>query len=77
MGNSIAVARRRPRVRSVNFRSVWWLVLREAAWRVLCEPHRSHPWVVGRAQFMRLRGDHLQNAVGRVIRQEPRRRWAA
>jgi len=33
--NSIRRPRRRPRVRSCNFRSLWWLVAREAAWVVV------------------------------------------
>lgn len=33
--NTIRKARRRPRVRSVNFKTLGWLIRREAAWRIL------------------------------------------
>lgn len=33
--NSIKRARKRPRVHSVNFRVLWWVLLREAALRVI------------------------------------------
>jgi hypothetical protein len=36
-------ARSRPRVRSVNFRRVWWWVLREAAVRIWF-PYASDPY---------------------------------
>jgi len=32
--NSIRRPRRRPRVQSVNFRTLWWVLLREAVLRV-------------------------------------------
>ncbi len=34
--NTIGRRRRRPRVRSVNFRSFFWVLVREAATEVLC-----------------------------------------
>lgn len=36
--NSIARPRKRPRDRSVNFRSCAWLLLHEAAWNVYMTP---------------------------------------
>ncbi len=35
MSNTIRHPRKRPRVKSVNFRSLWWLITREAAWLVM------------------------------------------
>lgn len=34
--NTIGRRRRRPRVRSVNFRAFYWVLVREAATEVLC-----------------------------------------
>ena len=34
MGKSIRKPRGRPRVRSVNFRTLWWLLRVEATWRI-------------------------------------------
>jgi hypothetical protein len=36
MGNSIQRPRQRPRVESVNFRTLWWLAAFEAAYRMEC-----------------------------------------
>lgn len=46
MPNSIRVPRNRPRRRSVNFRSFFWLLTREAGWRIVTgsEFHDGHAW---------------------------------
>lgn len=67
MGNTIRRPRRRPRVKSVNFRALWWLVRWEACWAVW----RVHavPWLldtpVRRAQFL------ARRRVGFYLRRWP------
>jgi hypothetical protein len=39
MANSVRRARARPRVRSVSFFSLWWVVRREAAYLILHDEH--------------------------------------
>lgn len=43
MGNTIRSPRRRLRVRSLNWRSLWWLIKWEASYQLYCR-HESAPW---------------------------------
>jgi len=36
--NTIRRPRKRPRVKSVNFRTLWWLLVREAYWSIASLP---------------------------------------
>ncbi len=62
--NTIQRPRRRPRVRSVNFRALWWLVVREAAWCVACRHPALHSWPRARQSF----GQFTTFAVVRIAR---------
>lgn len=51
--NSIRRPRRRPRVTSVNFRTLWWLVAFEAAYQIEAEWWRlCARGVLSRTEFM-------------------------
>jgi len=43
VSNTIRKTRKRPRVRSCNFRTLGWLIRREAAWRIR-QGFRPEPW---------------------------------
>lgn len=74
--NTIRRRRRRPRVDSVNFRTVWWVLQHEAALRIL------HPTAVGstwephaREYLSHIDSRHLRRAVASVLRVRNERRW--
>ena len=83
MGFSSSRRRRRPRDRSVSFRSLWWLVTREAALRVLpFFSATSAEAVAGltpfarrvRAIFVKLDTYQLRRRALRRLEREPERR---
>jgi hypothetical protein len=69
------IARRRsPRIGSLTFRRLWWVLVRETALRVL------YPWVAEssrdvhqRAFLSRSRTDHIRLAVERALASAPER----
>jgi len=74
--NSIRRPRRRPRGQSVNFRSLWWVVLREAALRVC---YRSS---IGTAADVQARlacsgreSARIAQIAWAIIRERPERRF--
>ena len=82
MGFRLARPRRRPRIHSACFRSLWWLVAREAALRVLpYDPATAAEAVAGvtpfgrrvRAIFAKLERDPLRRRVLRRLEREPER----
>lgn len=73
--NSIKRPRKRPRVRSVNFRVLWWLIAREAAWSILWpgagparRPEARH-WLVTAGT------GYLRRFCERFLREHPQRRY--
>jgi len=75
MSNTIRKGRKRPRVRSYSFRTLGWLIRREAALAVLsnhqtpANPSYSRYWISG------LDGRLLARRVADFIRREPSRRF--
>jgi hypothetical protein len=74
--NTIHRRRQRPRDRSVNFRSLWWVVLREAALRIAypaslgaaSEPQARVACTVKRSALVR-------EVCGAIIAARPERRY--
>jgi hypothetical protein len=68
--------RLRPRAGSFTFRRLWWVLVREAALRVLfpAPPDRSHE-TYWRAHLLRQRTDRIRVAAEQALRLEPARRF--
>jgi len=76
MGRSYRVPRRRPRVRSVNFGPLWWLLRREAALRVLYfDVMGTALEYEGRLQIAEARADKLGVAVKVALATQAHRQW--
>lgn len=74
--NSVRRPRRRPRDRSVNFRTLWWVLLREAAVRVCYRRSMG----TGAEHQARLACSGRESAVIRkitegILRERPERRY--
>lgn len=74
--NTLRRPRRRPRVESVNFRTLWWVLAREAAWRVI-EPdlHVHIDRLPYRSWLRDISTDEIRRHVARVLRDAPSRRF--
>jgi hypothetical protein len=68
--------RNRPRKRSVNFRRVWRVVLREAALQIVLQRGPLH-WTCGeiRAHLWRLDNYEVRALAARALAFDPRRRF--
>lgn len=71
MSNTIRRPRRRPRVKSVNFRALWWLVHREVCFLVLHHRTAQYQGLGARASVRRVRRDRLTFFVGDELRRHP------
>jgi hypothetical protein len=60
--NTIRHPRRRPRVHSTNFRTLGWLIRREAAWRIL-RHFTGNGTPYARAEFARLTTREVDRAA--------------
>ncbi len=71
---SSARARKRPRRRSVCFRSIWWLVQREAAWNIMggARWKKRGPW--SRREFSRSDTYYVRRLAEELLRYCPSRR---
>lgn len=67
--------RRRPRVRSSSFRTLWWLVRREAALRILCPDHVDVGPSYARRWLLELDGRELARLVELRVRVYPAARF--
>jgi len=67
MSNTIRRPRKRPRVRSMNFRSLWWLIQREAAARII-DPQAVHLIDLSdQLRFSRLPTFRVCEKAGRIL----------
>ncbi len=59
----------------MNFRTLWWLVTREACWQVLCrrEGYTLRPWT--RRAFARADTYTVLLLARRLLTYHPDRRW--
>jgi len=73
--NSIRRPRRRPRVRSVSFRTFAWLLVREAYLRVWYPEQVEHAHTIVRRWVAMPATDRLVRASHRLFRREPDRRF--
>lgn len=74
--NSIRRPRRRPRVRSVNFRTLWWVLAREAAFAVCYQDGLGEPWeLYWRRHLARMSTDRVRRYAEHVIAVDPPRRF--
>jgi len=74
--NTITAPRRRPRVRSTNFKTLGWLIRREAAWRILIhytDADRGPSW--GRTKFGTLDTPTADREARRRMRHDPATRF--
>lgn len=72
--NSIRRPRNRPRVKSVNFRSFWWLVRRQAALQIIAGPLSNLVSDAFTRWVLHHRPDALRDRVARTLRDKPERR---
>jgi hypothetical protein len=70
----IARTRRRPRVRSCSFRTLGWLIRREAALRILRPGSAHHVHTAERALFCRLDYRRVAALATRALRDQPHRK---
>ena len=75
MSNTIRQPRKRPRRTSVNFRSLWWLLAREAAWQILCKRQGYTLPPYTRQSFATARGCAVSRLAKRMLYYHPGRRW--
>lgn len=74
MSNTIRRPRKRPRKRSSNFRSLWWLVRQEAAFQILWGDVSLSIREQLRVSFGSLDGRYVARQVARHLRTFPARR---
>lgn len=70
----IARTRRRPRVRSCSFRTLGWLIRREAALRVILTTAGTGPHTAARRWIAALPSTTLLRAVAYALKLSPHRR---
>lgn len=75
MGNTIQHPRKRPRKRSLNWRALWWLISREAAWTILRGFQWSRPPSTFPARFSRIPMSQLHVRCERLLLRLPSRRY--
>lgn len=73
--NTIRRPRRRPRVRSVNFRTLWWLLKREAALCIMQPARARFPNTVIRQQLAGADTFRLRGWVAGYLLADSRRRF--
>jgi len=75
MSNTIRQGRKRPRVKSCNFRTLGWLIRREAMWNIR-HWWKPRPWEPDeRGAFMRERTDHCERRARAVLNFNEARRY--
>jgi hypothetical protein len=67
--------RGRPRKRSWCFRSVWWLVEREAAWQILCQHQEGRMPFYTRRGFAMARRYMVRRLANSMLSYHPERRY--
>ena len=75
MSNTVRRPRKRPRVRSYNFRTLGWLIRREAAWLILRGSPSWEDRQVSRGSFAQYRTDVLARQATRILWALPKRRY--
>lgn len=75
MSNTIRRPRKRPRVTSVNFRTLGWLIRREAAAAVWFGPRRAHAHQHELHQFMQYTTTALKARTEWILLHHPERRY--
>jgi len=74
--NTIRRARRRPRVDSLSFRTCWWLIAYEAAFRIMSghwSLHRVEP--LTRRDFVEVWPKSWRTRAARILRADARWRF--
>ena len=75
MSYSLSKPRRRPRRTSYCFRTVWWVVEREACWQILCkrEGYTMAPYT--RRGFAACRRYYVRKLTELMLQYHPERRF--
>ena len=74
MSNTVNRPRKRPRKRSSNFRSLWALLWREAAYKFLVGRFGYEPGHPTRTAIWRTDSRRLRRLIARTLRAYPERR---
>lgn len=75
MSNTIRRPRKRPRVRSCSFRTLGWLIRREAAYRIYRKCYVATPRAKLREWVCSVETTQLQRGVLVLLREDPTRRY--
>jgi len=75
MSNTIRKGRKRPRVRSCSFRTLGWLIRREAAIRILLPVAADLPHTHARAWILGLDWREVTALAAKRLRFNPERRY--
>ena len=73
--NTIRHPRKRPRKTSINFRTLGWLIRREAAWMIVSPAPHVRMYRERAVDFVRLTSARAERQARETLRTEPQRRY--